>query len=463
MRYTPEEIWAQCLSFIKNNIGELPYNTWFRHIGFYSFDGNNLRLDVPNRFFVEYIESNYLELLRVTIRKFYGDVKLGYHIEVDRKNDLAIDEDSTDSSSADTINDNHKQSGYTPENVIQDASSNFDSNLNPNCTFENFIKGDSNKLPAVIAEAIAQKYQNTFNPFFVYGASGVGKSHLINAIGIKVKELHPHKRIIYVSAHLFQIQYVESVKKNHFNDFMNFYQSIDVLIIDDIQEIAGKTGTQEAFFNIFNHLHRNQKQIILACDRPPVSLSGLQDRLLSRFKWGMIAELESPDYNLRRDILNFKIQHEGLSIPSSLVDYIAENVTGSVRDLEGIINSIMAYSIATNADINMDLVESVISKVVSTRRKVVTIDDILNKVCKKYAVKSTDLVSSSRKQNIVHVRQIIMYLSQKCTDLSTTQIGLRIGRDHATVIHSCSLVKKRMGSDAVFKREMDVLEHEIYK
>ena len=451
------------MSFIKNNIGELPYNTWFRHIGFYSFDGNNLRLDVPNRFFVEYIDSNYLELLRVTIRKFYGDVKLGYHIEVDRKNDLAIDEDSTDSSSADTINDNHKQSGYTPENVIQDASSNFDSNLNPNCTFENFIKGDSNKLPAVIAEAIAQKYQNTFNPFFVYGASGVGKSHLINAIGIKVKELHPHKRIIYVSAHLFQIQYVESVKKNHFNDFMNFYQSIDVLIIDDIQEIAGKTGTQEAFFNIFNHLHRNQKQIILACDRPPVSLSGLQDRLLSRFKWGMIAELESPDYNLRRDILNFKIQHEGLSIPSSLVDYIAENVTGSVRDLEGINNSIMAYSIATNADINMDLVESVISKVVSTRRKVVTIDDILNKVCKKYAVKSTDLVSSSRKQNIVHVRQIIMYLSQKCTDLSTTQIGLRIGRDHATVIHSCSLVKKRMGSDAVFKREMDVLEHEIYK
>ena len=192
-------------------------------------------------------------------------------------------------------------------------------------------------------------------------------------------------------------------------------------------------------------------------------MSGLQDRLLSRFKWGMIAELESPDYNLRRDILNFKIQHEGLSIPSSLVDYIAENVTGSVRDLEGIINSIMAYSIATNADINMDLVESVISKVVSTRRKVVTIDDILNKVCKKYAVKSTDLVSSSRKQNIVHVRQIIMYLSQKCTGLSTTQIGLRIGRDHATVIHSCSLVKKRMGSDAVFKREMDVLEHEIYK
>ncbi len=460
MNTTPKEIWDECLAFIKNNIGVLPYQTWFQHIGFYSFNNNLLRLDVPNRFLVEYIESHYLDLLRIAIRKYFGNVKLGYHIEIDRKNDLAIDESSTDSSAVDVQN--YIDISYCPNTEIQCAPSNFDSNLNPKYTFDNFIKGDSNKLPIIIAETIAQKYQNTFNPFFIYGTSGVGKSHLINAIGIRVKELYPTKRVIYISAHLFQIQYVESTKSNHFNDFMNFYQSIDVLIIDDIQEISGK-ATQEAFFNIFNHLHRNQKQIIIACDRPPISLNGLQDRLLSRFKWGMIAEIEKPDFNLRREILNFKIQHEGLSISSSLVEYIAQNVEGSVRDLEGIINSIMAYSIACNVDINLDLVEKVVSKVVNTRKKVITIDNISEIVCKKYAIKYNVIISPCRKQEVVHARQIIMYLTQKLTHMSTTQIGFKIGRDHATVLHSCSTVKKRINNDNNFRSEILELENELNK
>ncbi len=458
MENSPKDIWAKCLNFIKNNIGEQPYNIWFQHINFYSYENNILKLSVPNGYLVEYIESHYLELLRISIRKFFGNVKLGYHIEVDKKNDIALDVVSTDSSHINVSN-----TCYNPNSMEGgiETSAVLDSNLNPENTFENFVRGDSNKLSVTVAEAIAQKYQNTFNPFYVFGASGVGKSHLINAIGIRIKELYPNKRVIYVSAHLFQIQYVNAVKKNRFNDFMNFYQSIDVLIIDDIQEISGKERTQEAFFNIFNHLHRNQKQIILASDRPPISLNGLQDRLLSRFKWGMIAELEKPDYKLRRDILLFKIQHEGLSISEPIIQYIAEKVTGSVRDIEGIVNSIMAYSISYNAEIDMELVEKVISKVIRTNPVHVTNEDVFSIVCKKYAIKPQCIVSMSRKKNVVYARQIIVYLLQKYTNLSTTQIGSYIGRDHSTVIHSCAVVKKRLHEDCSFKQVIESLEQEL--
>ncbi len=456
MKDSPKDIWGKCLMFIKNNIGEQPYNTWFRHINFYSYESNVLRLSVPNRFLVEYIESHYLELMRITIRKFYGQVRLGYHIEVDQSHDIALDISATQSTHADI-----KNQQPSIADSVQEEPEPLDSNLNPENTFENFVVGESNKLPVTVAEAIANKYQNTFNPFYLFGASGVGKSHLINAIGIKIKELYPNKRVIYISAHLFQIQYVDAVRKNRFNDFMHFYQSIDVLIVDDIQEISGKEGTQEAFFNIFNHLRNNQKQIVLASDRPPVSLNGLQDRLLSRFKWGMIAELERPNYQLRRDILNYKIQNEGLSISEQIIDYIAEKVVGSVRDLEGIINSVMAYSIACNTEINLPLVEQVISQIIRTSKKNVTKEEVQSAVCKKYSVKPIEITSLSRKKNVVSARQIIVYLLQKYTDLSTTQIGTCIGRDHSTVIHSSAVVKKRMDDDNDFKLEVNSLEKEL--
>lgn len=450
MNKTPKENWQECLSFIKNNINEHQYDTWFSHIDFFSCDAKSgLCLMVPNRFFIEYIENNFLQLLQTAILKFFGRVSLHYHIQEDKTNDIAVTESAT------------KRSTFN-EKVT--TAPQLDSHLNRDYTFRNFIEGDSNKLPRRIALAIAEEaYQNTFNPFFIYGASGVGKSHLVNAIGTRIKELHPEKRVLYVSAHFFQIQYTDSIRFNKFNDFIAFYQSIDILIVDDIQEISGKTGTQEAFFNIFNHLHMNQCQIIMTCDRPPVSLEGMMERLLSRFKWGMIAELEEPDAKLRKDILNFRIKNDGLEFPQNVVNYIANTVTGSVRNLEGIINSIMAYSINCDCDINMNLAEKVVARVVCTQKKPVTIDSILQKVCSHFSVKDKDLLSPSRKRDLVQARQISMYLSQKYTNLSSTQIGIHIGkRDHSTVLHSCNLVEKRLNVDKSFRVAVEDIEKSLF-
>lgn len=467
MNQAPKEIWASCLSFIKNNIGERPYMTWFAPIEFYSYDRQTLRVKVPNQFLVEYVEGHYLKLLRIAIKHFFGDIQLRYHVEADKTNNISTELDTTTRS---VIIDNISKTQannitdiYAASNKLKTAD--LDPHLNPNNTFENFIEGESNKLPRTIALAIAEEsYQNTFNPFFIYGISGVGKTHLVNALGTKIKEKTPQKRVLYVSAHLLQIQYTDSILNNKFNDFMNFYQSIDVLIVDDIQEIAGKTKTQEAFFNIFNHLHLNQKQLIITCDCPPVSLEGMTERLLSRFKWGMIAELEQPNAKLRKDILYYKIKHNGLQFPQNVINYIATNVNGSIRNLEGTINSIMAYSIVYNSEINMDLVESVVAKVVNTKQKTVYVDEILDTVCKHYSIKNKEVISSSRRHNIVQARQISMYLTQKYTNLSSSQIGSKIGkRDHSTVLHSCNLVEKRLNVDKKFRSELETIEHAIFQ
>ena len=432
-----QKTWENCLGFIRNNTDEKTYNTWFVHIGYYSFDNNVLKLNVPNEYFAKYVDSHYTDLLRCAINKYFGNVKLNYRVKVAQ---LQPDE-------------------VRPE----EKADTLDSNLNPEYTFENFIEGNGNKLTLSVGKAIAEKFVNTFNPFFIYGNSGVGKSHLVNAIGRRVKELYPSKRVIYVSAHLFEIQFREATKNNKFIDFMNFYQSMDVLIVDDIQEIAGKEKTENAFFNIFNHLQHNQKQLILTCDRPPVSLEGITDRLLTRFKWGMVAELEDPDVQLRKDILSYKVKRDDLPIPEDVIDYIAKNVTGSIRNLEGIINSLMARSIVfENAEIDIDLAKTVISKVVRTSKKVITIEHIINEVCAYYQVKTQDIITPSRKQSVVQARQITMYLTQKHTNMSSSQIGNRVGRDHSTVLHSCSLVEKKLGSDKAFRGNIEQIEKSLF-
>ena len=432
-----QKTWENCLGFIRNNTDEKTYNTWFVHIGYYSFDNNVLKLNVPNEYFAKYVDSHYTDLLRCAINKYFGNVKLNYRVKVAQQQ---LDEVRPEEN-ADTL----------------------DSNLNTEYTFENFIEGNGNKLTLSVGKAIAEKFVNTFNPFFIYGNSGVGKSHLVNAIGRRVKELYPSKRVIYVSAHLFEIQFREATKNNKFIDFMNFYQSMDVLIVDDIQEIAGKEKTENAFFNIFNHLQHNQKQLILTCDRPPVSLEGITDRLLTRFKWGMVAELEDPDVQLRKDILSYKVKRDDLPIPEDVIDYIAKNVTGSIRNLEGIINSLMARSIVfENAEIDIDLAKTVISKVVRTSKKVITIEHIINEVCAYYQVKTQDIITPSRKQSVVQARQITMYLTQKHTNMSSSQIGNRVGRDHSTVLHSCSLVEKKLGSDKAFRGDIEQIEKSLF-
>ena len=316
-----------------------------------------------------------------------------------------------------------------------------------------------------MAEAVALNPAKTiFNPLFFYGASGVGKTHLANAIGTKIKELYPEKRVLYISAHLFQVQYTDSVRNNTTNDFINFYQSIDVLIIDDIQEFAGLTKTQNTFFHIFNHLHQNGKQLILTSDRSPVLLQGMEERLITRFKWGMVAELEKPTIELRRNILLDKIHRDGLQFPMEVVNYIAENVGDSVRDLEGIIISIMAHATIYNREVDMELAQRIVRKVTHNENKVITVDDIINSVCKHFGLETSAIYTKSRKREVVQARQIAMYLAKNNTELSAAKIGTLIGnKDHATVLHACKTIKELREVDKTFRAEVDEIQSALRK
>lgn len=299
-----------------------------------------------------------------------------------------------------------------------------------------------------------------FNPMFIYGPSGCGKTHLINAIGVKTTQIYPQKRVLYVSARLFQVQYTNAVLQNAVNDFIAFYQTIDMLIVDDIQEWVSATKTQETFFHIFNHLFRNGKRIILASDRPPVDLKGMPDRLLTRFSCGLIAELEKPNTQLCIDILENKIRRDGLRIPRDVIQLISETANGSVRDLQGVINSLMAYSIVYNSEIDMRLAERVIKRAVKIDDHPLTIDDILDKVCSHYHVTPEQVNSKSRKRDYVLARQVSMYLAQKYTKMPASRIGKLVGnRDHSTVIHSCTQVEKRLVTDKMFSAEVSSIEN----
>lgn len=312
----------------------------------------------------------------------------------------------------------------------------------------------------VLLKPTAQNPAGTaFNPLFLHGASGVGKTHLANAIGTRIKELYPGKRVLYVSAHLFQVQYTDSVRNNTTNDFINFYQTIDVLIIDDIQEFAGVTKTQNTFFHIFNHLHQNGKQLILTSDRAPVLLQGMEERLLTRFKWGMVAELEKPTVELRKNILRNKIHRDGLQFPPEVIEYIAENVNESVRDLEGIVIAIMARSTIFNKEIDLDLAQHIVRGVVRNEAKSIGIDDIINVVCKHFGLDTTAIHTKSRKREVVQARQVAMYLAKTHTDFSTSKIGKFIGnKDHATVLHACKTVKGQCEVDKSFRSDLENIE-----
>ena len=464
----PELNWEKCLQYFKDNLDEQSFETWFVPAKFKDFEKNVLRVSVPSNFFCEFWEENYLPLLRSAIGKYFGpNVELRYRIGTDEGNHYSTEVAAPVRSTAventpyDNANKTPEFFGTTGKNHVADE---LDPHLNPYYTFENFIEGDSNKFPRMIGITIAEKFQDSFNPLFIYGASGVGKTHLANAIGAKMKELHPHKRVLYISAHLLQIQYADSVRNNKFPDFMHFYQSIDTLIIDDIQEFAGKKGTQEAFFNIFNHLQHNHRQLVITCDRPPVQLEGMQERLLTRFNWGIIAELERPNAKLRKDILEYHILSDGLPFPKNVINYIANNVTGSIRELEGVINSVMAYSVVYNCDVDMDLATKTLARTVKLNNEPISTDRILEKVCRYYHITNKEVFSASRKHGIVQARQVSMYLTQKYTNLSSSQIGLKIGkRDHSTVLHACNLVEKRISVEKDFRAEVESIEREILK
>jgi chromosomal replication initiator protein len=343
---------------------------------------------------------------------------------------------------------------------VTDSVKQLNPQLDPRKTFNSFIEGDSNKLPRTVGLSVAEHPgRSTFNPFFIYGPSGCGKTHLINAIGVRSKELYPQLRVLYVSARLFQVQYTDAVRQNTVNDFINFYQTIDVLIVDDIQEWSNSPKTLDTFFHIFNHLFRNGRQIILASDRPPVDLQGMKDRLLTRFSCGLIAELEKPNVQLCIDILTNKCRRDGLNIPADVIQFIAETANGSVRDLEGVVNSLMAYSIVYNSKIDMRLAERVLKRAVKIDDKPLTVEEITGTVCRHYNVTQQQLASKSRKHDYVLVRQVSMYLAQKYTNMPASRIGQLIGnRDHSTVVHSCKTIEQRLHVDQSFADEMRSIE-----
>jgi len=456
---TPKELWAACLRMISNNITPEKYKAWFETIEFesYSEAERKLLVRVPSSFVYEYIEENFIDLLRKVLFYYFGPgVKLMYRVLTDSTNNIT---QTVQSDPGADIEAPKKLEGVNKAPNILDAQvpQQIDSDLNKHLTFDNFIEGRSNKMPRSIGMAIADNpFANTFNPLFVYGPSGCGKTHLVNAIGVRIKEKNPEKRVLYVSARIFQKQYTDSVLHNTSNDFISFYQTIDVLIVDDIQEWIGVTKTQDTFFHIFNHLFRNNRRIILACDRPPVEMSGMNERLLTRFKCGLTAELERPDEQLCVDILNSLIQRDGLRIPMNVVNFIAESVRDSVRDLHGVVNSLLAYSVVYNSPIDMKLAESVLKRAVQIDNSPLTVDDIIEKVCGYFNVSQDGIATKSRKRELVTARQVSMYLAQKYTKLPAQRIGKLVGgRDHSTVIHSCNQVEQRMQSDANFKKDID--------
>ena len=455
-------LWDKCLALIKENVSEQQYNTWFSPIVFESFSEKDktLLVQVPSPYVYEYLEEYYIDLLSRVLSKCFGaGVRLTYRIVADKTHGL-----TTDVQAGEAVGIDHPQptsrGNKAPTPLDAAVPQDLNPQLNPKQTFNNFIEGNSNKLPRTVGLSIAEHPgKSTFNPFYMFGPSGCGKTHLINAIGVRCKELYPQKRVLYVSARLFQVQFTDSLLKKRINDFINFYQSIDVLIVDDIQEWATATSTLDTFFHIFNHLFRNGKQIILASDRPPVDLQGMKDRLLTRFSCGLIAEMEKPNVELCVDILKNKCRRDGLKIPEDVIRYIAETARGSVRDLQGVINSLLAYSVVYNCNVDMHLAERVIKRAVKVDNHPLTVDDILEKVCNHFNVTQQNVFSRSRKREYVLVRQVSMYLAQKYTKMPASRIGQLIGnRDHSTVIHSCSTIEKRLKIDKDFQNEMTEIE-----
>ena len=462
MNNSHNALWDKCLALIKENVSEQQYKTWFSPIVFESFSDKDktLLVQVPSPYVYEYLEEYYIDLLSRVLSKCFGaGVRLTYRIVADKTHGLTTDVQADDAVGIERPQPTTR-GNKAPTALDAAVPQDLNPQLNPKQTFNNFIEGSSNKLPRTVGLSIAEHPgKSTFNPFYMYGPSGCGKTHLINAIGVRCKELYPHKRVLYVSARLFQVQFTDSLLKKRINDFINFYQSIDVLIVDDIQEWATATSTLDTFFHIFNHLFRNGKQIILASDRPPVDLQGMKDRLLTRFSCGLIAEMEKPNVELCVDILKNKCRRDGLKIPEDVIRYIAQTASGSVRDLQGVINSLLAYSVVYNCNIDMHLAERVIKRAVKVDNHPLTIDDILDKVCSHFNVTQQNVFSRSRKREYVLVRQVSMYLAQKYTKMPAASIGQLIGnRDHSTVIHSCSTIEKRLKIDKEFLNEISNIE-----
>lgn len=453
-------LWENCLAFIRDNVSPQQFSVWFEPITSMSFEDGQLRLFAPSSFFVEQLEEKYLDLLEKAILKTYGKGVTIYYRFNTVANEPATGVEVRSAEYSPIIKD-----AAPPANpFISEQIKRFDSQLNPRYNFENYCSGLSNQVARTIAESIADNPANkTFNPLFIFGPTGVGKTHLIQAVGIRIKERNPDTRVLYVTARLFQQQYTAANHKGQINNFFHFYQNIDTLIVDDVQDLAGATKreTQNTFFHIFNQLHQNNRQIILSSDCAPSEMEGFEARLLNRFKWGASAQLDAPDADLRRRVLLKKAQQDGLSLPDDVIDFIADNVTDSIRELEGVMVSLVAHATVLNRDITLDLARPVVANAIRIRRSQVNFEMVAQAVSSFYGIEPDTIFTKSRKREISDARQMVMYLAKKLTGMSFKNIGSRLGRTHATVLYACHNIDERMPMDKDLRNAVDAIRQSI--
>ena len=456
-----QQLWDKCLEIFVDNLPKEQFDAWFKPVTSVSFTDGKLTLMVPSQFFIEQLEERYTNLLRSTLGRVYGPtVKLYYHFnQVGNEPSSGITIGSSKPSPAVA----HKP-GASSNPFRQTQLQEIDAQLNPNYTFENYCDSMSNRVARSIGEAIANDPTcKTFNPLFIFGAPGVGKTHLIQAIGIRVKETNPSSRVLYVTARLFESQFTTAVRSGKINDFINFYQSIDTLIIDDIQDLIGKQSTQNTFFHIFNHLILNNKQLVLASDCCPSKMEGMERRLISRFTMGMTAELECPDFELRKGVLRQKAEQDGLELPEDVIDYIASNVTDSIRELEGIVVSITAHAAILNVDINLDLARKVLGNAVKVNQRTINFERITQEVANHYGIDVDQIFTKSRKREISDARQMVMYMAKKHAKMPLTAIGTRLSRTHATVLYACKNIDERLPLEKQLQLDVNQIEVALMK
>ncbi len=468
MKEAAEKVWSKCLEFIKDNITEQQFNTWFVPIVPVELEGNALKIKVPSRFFYEWLEENFISLLKSAMTFTLGvNSRLVYIVDNPlTKEQLPSTNRPELAKQTLTLATETKDPGLKNPFVIPGIREiTVDPQLNLHQNFDNFVEGASNRLARSAGMAVANKPGGTaFNPLFIFGGVGLGKTHLAHAIGVDIKEKYPKKKVLYVSAEKFTQQFISASTakdkdKNTLNDFIHFYQLIDVLIVDDIQFLSGKVKTQDAFFHIFNHLHQNSKQVILTSDKAPVDLFDIEQRLLSRFKWGLSAELQTPDYETRYKILENKFYNDGAEIGEDIIAYLAENIRTNVRELEGVSNSLIAQAAFNRKEYSIELAQSIIDKSVKNNKNDLTIDHIQQIIADYFNLDIESLHSKTRKRNVVQARQLAMFFSKKYTKNSLSTIGSQIGqRDHATVLHACKTVENLIETDRAFKKYVSDLE-----
>ena len=473
MEVDAKSVWANCLAFIQDNVPPQNYKTWFAPIKPLKLKDNVLSLQVPSKFFYEWLEENYIRLLKIAITRELGeDAKLVYSIVMENTygNSRPVTVKIPSSNRSNLKNPKVSMPVDIGEDGVKNPfvipglqKVNVESQLNPNYTFENFVEGDCNRLARSAGFAVAKKPGGTsFNPLLVYGGNGLGKTHLAHSIGIEIKDKYPEKTVLYVSAEKFGQQFIDSIRNKTKNDFIQFYQMIDVLIMVDVHSFAGKEKTQDAFFEVFNHLHQQGRQVILTCDRAPVDLQGVEQRLLSRFKWGLSADLQTPDLETRIAILQQKLYADGVEMPQDVIEYLAHSITCSIRELEGALISLLAQSSLNKKKITIDLARQMIDKFVKNTTKEISVDYIQKVVCDYFDMPLDQLKSKTRKREIVQARQLAMFFSKQLTKNSLSSIGAQCGnKDHATVLHACRTINDLTETDKRFKTYVEDLRKKL--